>query len=179
MMVNEKIVGPGGVNFITSNSPVGTSGNVANGNWYKQATAVAKAKHGPDVEVLMFILCHDKTLMTKNCSSWPMIASSGNFKTSLLASDSGNKLIGFVPDLPCNEERLRKYLRNAGVTTKKNLKSCITMTHSYYEQMYLLHVLLPILECQDYGPIWLRLGGRDNYTIKPYIPEIVFFVGKY
>ena len=143
MLVNETIVGKDCENLRWESSRTETSGNVSDSLFFRKAEAAIHAKYGPDVYCCTAIFSHDKTDMSKQ-TAWPINASSGNFTTSLLMSDKGNKLVGFVPKLPCNDERLRTYLEKACVSTLMNRKKAITLLHSYWEQKYLLQLLQPI-----------------------------------
>ena len=117
MMVNDAVVGLNGVNFVTSYK-ADRSGNITSGEWFRKAELEGQKNHGPLTRILMIILTHDKTQMG-NGDAWPFNMCLGNSTTAVLTSDIGSKLVGFVPGLPCNDEKMRKYLKEAGVSTQK------------------------------------------------------------
>jgi len=177
MLVNESIVGSDCSNFNWESNSTVSSGRVSDGKFFRNAEKAIHDTFGQDCYCITIILSHDKTEVSAR-SAWPISLSCGNFSTKVLMSDRGNKLVGFVPNLPCNDERLRTYLRQAGVSTKANRKKAITLLHSYSEHKYLLGLIEPILEIQQKGPIWLRVGGNNScYQIRKCMVRLAYFPG--
>jgi hypothetical protein len=153
-------------------------GNVTGSQWFKRTQKAIQTKWGKDVHLLALNISSDKTQVTRlQKSLWPCYVTIMNLDGRIRRTNLGSEIAGYCPFLPYSSESMKTLLRKKyGINYGHN--DMVKIIRKYLEQQFLSHLLKPIRDCRENGPIVLHVGRGVHQREIRVMPELMCYVCK-